>query len=40
MDFWDPVNRVVAVSVFAGATFIGPAAGPIGEGFVMSSHLG
>jgi DHA1 family multidrug resistance protein-like MFS transporter len=28
-DFWNPVDRGVAVCVFAAATFIGPAAGPI-----------
>ena len=28
-DFWDPVDRGVAVCVFAAATFIGPVAGPI-----------
>jgi DHA1 family multidrug resistance protein-like MFS transporter len=39
-DFWDPVNRAVAVSVFAGATFAGPVAGPIIGGFVTKSHLG
>ena len=39
-DFWDPVNRAVAVSVFAGATFAGPVAGPIVGGFVTNSHLG
>jgi MFS family permease len=28
-DFWDPVDRGVAVCVFAAATFIGPVGGPI-----------
>lgn len=33
-DFWDPVDRGVAVAVFAAATFIGPVAGPI-MGYVL-----
>lgn len=28
-DFWGPVDRGVAICVFASATFIGPIAGPI-----------
>lgn len=37
-DFWDPVDRGVAVCVFAAATFIGPVAGPImGYTFTLSS---
>jgi DHA1 family multidrug resistance protein-like MFS transporter len=39
-DFWDPVNRAVAVSVYAAATFIGPVAGPILGGFITESYLG
>ncbi|PGH23747.1 hypothetical protein AJ80_02176 [Polytolypa hystricis UAMH7299] len=39
-DFWDPVARGVAVALFAGATFIGPIAGPIAGGFIVNSHLG
>ena len=26
-DIWDPIDRGVAVSIFAAATFIGPVAG-------------
>lgn len=39
-DFWDPVDRGVAVALFAAATFIGPVAGPIVGGFVTQSYLG
>lgn len=39
-DFWGPVDRGVAVCVFAAATFIGPIAGPIMGGFITQSHLG
>jgi MFS transporter, DHA1 family, multidrug resistance protein len=39
-DFWNPVDRGVAVSIFAAATFIGPVAGPIVGGFLTQSHLG
>ena len=39
-DFWGPVDRGVAVCVFAGATFIGPVAGPIIGGFITQSYLG
>jgi MFS transporter, DHA1 family, multidrug resistance protein len=39
-DFWNPVDRGVAVAIFAAATFIGPVAGPIVGGFVTQSHLG
>ena len=38
-DFWDPVDRGVAVAIFAAATFIGPAAGPIAGGFIIQSYL-
>lgn len=39
-DFWDPVDRGIAVCIFAGATFIGPVAGPIVGGFITMSYLG
>lgn len=39
-DFWGPVDRGVALTTFAGATFIGPVAGPIVGGFIVQSHLG
>ncbi|KAM0135024.1 hypothetical protein ACHAQE_006646 [Botrytis cinerea] len=39
-DFFGPVDRGVAVCVFAAATFIGPIAGPIGGNFITQSHLG
>ncbi|KAH7021784.1 major facilitator superfamily domain-containing protein [Macrophomina phaseolina] len=40
-DFWDPIDRGIAVCIFAGATFIGPVAGPIVGGFtVMNASLG
>ncbi|KAF8847768.1 MFS general substrate transporter [Acephala macrosclerotiorum] len=39
-DFWGPVDRGIAVCVFAGATFIGPIAGPIMGGFITQSYLG
>lgn len=39
-DFWDPVDRGVAVVIFAAATFIGPVAGPIAGGFITQSYLG
>ncbi|KAJ9215579.1 hypothetical protein DTO166G4_2949 [Paecilomyces variotii] len=39
-DFWDPVDRGVAVAFFSAATFGGPTAGPIVGGFIVSSHLG
>ncbi|KAI9761602.1 MAG: Citrinin biosynthesis cluster MFS transporter mrr1 [Candelina submexicana] len=39
-DFWDPVDRGVAVCIFAAATFIGPVAGPIMGGFITKSYLG
>lgn len=40
VDFWGPVDRGVAVAIFAAVTFVGPVAGPIVGGFVMQSHLG
>ncbi|KAJ6014361.1 hypothetical protein N7540_008952 [Penicillium herquei] len=39
-DLFESVERGNAVSVFAGATFIGPVAGPILGGFITMSHLG
>ena len=39
-DMWAPVDRGIALSIFAGATFIGPVAGPIAGGFIVQSHLG
>ncbi|KAL5379202.1 hypothetical protein DPSP01_008651 [Paraphaeosphaeria sporulosa] len=39
-DFWGPLDRGVAMVTFAGATFIGPVAGPIVGGFIVNSHLG
>jgi DHA1 family multidrug resistance protein-like MFS transporter len=39
-DFWGPLDRGVAMTIFAGATFIGPVAGPIAGGFIVQSYLG
>lgn len=39
-DFFGPVDRGVAVCIFAGATFVGPVAGPIVGGFMTMSYLG
>lgn len=39
-DFWGAVDRGIAVTVFAAAVFIGPAAGPIAGGFITQSYLG
>ncbi|WPH03095.1 putative mfs multidrug protein [Acrodontium crateriforme] len=39
-DFWDPVDRGVAMCFFTGATFIGPTMGPIIGGFITQSSLG
>ncbi|KAL5414368.1 hypothetical protein PMIN06_002347 [Paraphaeosphaeria minitans] len=39
-DFWGPLDRGVAMVTFAGATFIGPVAGPIVGGFIVNSRLG
>lgn len=39
-DFWNPVDRGVAICIFAAATFIGPVAGPIAGGFIIESDLG
>ncbi|CAG8104721.1 unnamed protein product [Penicillium olsonii] len=37
---FEPVERGIAMSVFAGATFVGPVAGPIVGGFIVISYLG
>jgi len=39
-DFWNPVDRGVAVALFSGAVFVGPVAGPIVGSFVVQSYLG
>ena len=39
-DFWDPVQRGVAVGIYAMCTFIGPVAAPISGGYIAQSHLG
>ncbi|CAI7656063.1 unnamed protein product [Penicillium viridicatum] len=39
-DMFDPVERGIAMAIFAAATFIGPVAGPIVGGFVTISYLG
>ena len=39
-DFWGPVERGFALGLFAGATFVGPIAGPIIGGFITQSYLG
>ncbi|EXJ96236.1 hypothetical protein A1O1_01362 [Capronia coronata CBS 617.96] len=39
-DIWGPLERAYGVCVFAGATFIGPVAGPIVGGFITQSYLG
>ncbi|CAG8422992.1 unnamed protein product [Penicillium salamii] len=38
-DMFEPVERGIAMSIFAGATFVGPVAGPIVGGFVVMSFL-
>lgn len=40
VDFFGPVDRGVAIVIFAGATFVGPIAGPIVGGFIVQSYLG
>ena len=37
---WDPVDRGVAIAIFAGATFVGPIAGPVMGSFISQSYLG
>jgi DHA1 family multidrug resistance protein-like MFS transporter len=39
VDFWEPVDRGIAITIFSGATFIGPVAGPIAGGFITMSYL-
>ncbi|KAI9375631.1 major facilitator superfamily domain-containing protein [Aspergillus egyptiacus] len=39
-DFWDPVDRAVAIAMFSAATFVGPVLGPIIGGFLTESFLG
>lgn len=39
-DFFGPVERGLAVAVFAATTMVGPILGPIIGGFVVESHLG
>lgn len=39
-DFWGPIERSVAITVFAGATFVGPVAGPVMGSFITESYLG
>ncbi|KAL4812788.1 major facilitator superfamily domain-containing protein [Aspergillus spinulosporus] len=39
-DFWDPVDRAVAIALFSAATFVGPVLGPIVGGFLTDSYLG
>ena len=41
VDLWpDSMDRGVAMCLFAGATFVGPAAGPIMGSFITKSYLG
>ncbi|GLI79433.1 citrinin biosynthesis cluster MFS transporter mrr1 [Penicillium ochrochloron] len=40
VDFWGPVDRAMAVCLYAAATFVGPIFGPIIGGFLVESHLG
>ena len=37
-DFWDPVHRGYALCVFSGATFIGPAMGPVVGSFTVQNQ--
>lgn len=39
-DFWDPVDRGVAIAAFSAATFAGPLLGPVIGGFIVDSYLG
>ncbi|OQE91611.1 hypothetical protein PENNAL_c0009G01763 [Penicillium nalgiovense] len=39
-DMFEPVERGIAMAIFATATFVGPVAGPIIGGFVTISYLG
>ena len=40
VDFWDAKGRGMATVGFAGATFLGPIAGPIVGSFIVQSSLG
>ena len=40
VDFWDAKGRGAATAGFAGATFLGPIAGPIVGAYITHSHLG
>ncbi|KUJ06816.1 MFS general substrate transporter [Mollisia scopiformis] len=40
VDFWDALDRGIATAGFAGATFLGPIAGPIVGEFITKSYLG
>ncbi len=40
VDFWDTLDRGIATAGFAGATFLGPIAGPIVGEFITQSYLG
>ncbi|KAH6974340.1 major facilitator superfamily domain-containing protein [Ilyonectria sp. MPI-CAGE-AT-0026] len=40
VDFWPPLERGIAMSIFAGANFVGPVAGPIMGAFITQSSLG
>lgn len=39
-DFWNPVDRAIAIAMFSSATFVGPALGPVVGGFLTDSYLG
>lgn len=39
-DFWNPVDRAIAIAMFSAATFVGPSLGPIVGGFLTESYLG
>ncbi|KAL4777216.1 major facilitator superfamily domain-containing protein [Aspergillus nidulans var. acristatus] len=39
-DFFDPVQRGLALAVFSGTTLVGPIIGPILGGFITQSYLG
>ncbi|KAL4807558.1 major facilitator superfamily domain-containing protein [Aspergillus unguis] len=39
-DFWDPIDRAIAIALFSAATFVGPVLGPIIGGFLTDSYLG
>ncbi|PVI05586.1 bicyclomycin resistance protein [Periconia macrospinosa] len=39
-DFWGPLDRGVAITFFAAATFVGPIGGPIVGEFIVASDLG